>query len=749
MTRTWMWIGAAVWTAAVTSPALAVKPEEWKHEQPKDFLAGTLDNVVVSSQGEVMLGRQVKTLPKLNEDDQVVNALARAGDGKVYAATGPNGRVYQIDGDAVKEFARLPDGGTILSLLFDSGGRLLAATGGGDQARIYRIDGAGKAEVFHEPKGAKYVWAMARGSAGEIYAATGVEGQLFAIDADGRNARVLAKVKPKNLLSLAIGPENMLYAGTDEDGLVYRFNASDGKAYVLYDAKEAEISSIAIDDEGNIFAATASAESARPGRTIADKPGGTPDHSETRPAATRPSGAESTKGANGSEKKPATQPAAPRRPTTASVGKATTEGGNAIYRIDSNGFVTEVFREPVVILALTEHQGKLYAATGNEGRIYMVSPREERTTMLAKLEPAQATSLLRLPDGQLLIGTANSPSIVRMTEGYAPRGTLTSKAQDAGQVVKWGRIRWEATLPAGTKLTVATRSSNVEDIESDAWDEWSPEMDAANSQQIPSLSARFLQYRLTFESTAPDKTAVVRKLVVPYIEENRVPELSSLEVVAAREEAQKPTAAPQVKALVGMAGYGGATPSGPNDFWVIKWKAEDPNKDSLEYEVFYRPVGSKRWIQMKEKGQTQTEPLKIWDTRTVEDGTYEVRVVAKDTPSNPAGSDLSSARVSDSIIVDNTLPEIRIERADVKGRSVTVHAVISDTSTPITEASYVVDSNDDWVVLAADDDIFDSRNEAVTFTVTDLEPGEHRISIRSKDAWGNMRYVSRSVEIGG
>src|SRR5947207_385514 len=101
-------IAAAI--ALTSGIALAVKPEEWKIEQPKDFLAGTAENAVVSSQGEVTLGRKVKTLQKLGEEDQVVNALARAGDGKIYAATGPHGRIYQIDGETVKEFAKLPDG---------------------------------------------------------------------------------------------------------------------------------------------------------------------------------------------------------------------------------------------------------------------------------------------------------------------------------------------------------------------------------------------------------------------------------------------------------------------------------------------------------------------------------------------------------------------------------------------------------------------------------------------------------------
>jgi len=47
----------------------------------------------------------------------------------------------------------------------------------------------------------------------------------------------------------------------------------------------------------------------------------------------------------------------------------------------------------------------------------------------------------------------------------------------------------------------------------------------------------------------------------------------------------------------------------------------------------------------------------------------------------------------------------------------------------------------------ADDAIFDSPNETVTFTVDDLEPGEHRIAVRVTDERGNVRYVSRLITV--
>jgi len=790
---------AALCLGLSASPAPAVKTAVWLHEQPKDFVAGKLDNVVASSLGEVALGRRTEPLYAPPEAE-VINALARAGDGKVYAATGPNGVIYQIDGDRVTEFARLPDGGTVLSLLFARDGKLLAGSGGGSQARIHRIDGTGKATVFYEPKDARYIWAMARGPSGEIYAATGTEGQLYAVDADGSNGRVLVDLKPKNLLCLAIGPDGMLYAGTDGDGLVYRINPAEGKAFVMYDAEEPEISAVVLDSAGNVFASTAAADAARPGRAVADKPGGKPDHSvskpslppeagstpagpktapsasrpgrhesslETRPSAAADDGSNEKNNGNRSagqeqrenkekekeeeveqEKKPAPTVPVPRR-----LGRPVAQGkaagaGNAIYRIDTDGFVTEVFREPLMILAMAEAEGTIYVATGNEGRIYAVTPAEDRTAMLAKLEPSQATALLRLPTGRLVVGTANAALLVRISDRCAEKGTLLSKPLDAGQIVKWGRVKWDASVPGGTKLTIAVRSSNVEDEESEAWDDWSPEMDATSPQQIPAVSARFLQYRLTFETTVPHATPTARKIRIARIEENRAPRIAALSVGSAREEARKPGAPSKVKAAAGLSMSGESEVGTPDYYWVVKWKAEDPNKDPLLYDVFYREVGTTRWVRMAQAEEID-ESLHIWDTRTVADGKYEVRVVAKDSKANPPGTELTDARISDPIIVDNTPPDVTIEELAPAGTdSLTVHASLTDAGSSIAQAGYSVDSDEEWRSLVADDDIFDSQSEAVSFIIKDLEPGEHRIALRVRDAQGNTRYLHRSATIG-
>jgi outer membrane protein assembly factor BamB len=735
------------------SPAWAVKAAVWEQEQPKDFTAGKLENVVVTSLGEVMLGRETKTFFESEDSIEVINALARAGDGKIYAASGPGGVVYQIDGEKVSKFAVLPKGGTIFSLLFAGDGRLLAGTGGGEQAMVYLIDGKGKVTVFYEPKEAKYVWAMARGRSGEIYAATGVEGHLHVVNADGTGGKVLADIKPKNLLCLAFGPTGDLYAGTDTDGLVYRISSDDGRAFVLYDAKEPEISSIVVDKKGNVYASTASADAARPGRKIADKPGGKPDNSAGKSSDKEPSAPSSQpvpkdKNQSGESKKAETKK--PKKIPT-SLGRAITQesvpkDGNAIYRIDIEGFVTEVFREPVMILSMAEDKGTIYAATGNEGRIYQITPAEDRTTMLAKLEPSQATSLLKMDDGRLLVATANAGGLVWVSDKYASKGSLVSKPLDAGQIVKWGRVSWEAKLPEGTKLSIATRSSNVADEESEAWEDYSTEMDASSPQQIPSVNARFLQYRLTFETTDGKATGLLSKVKIARIEENSPPRISSLEVLSASSAVKKPGIPSKVKSAIGGSSIGRSKSAPPDYKWVAMWKAEDPNKDPLVYDVFFRQLGNQLWIRMAEDTK---ESAHVWDTRTVGDGNYEVRVVAKDCKGNPPGTELTYGRISDPILVDNTLPEVAITKAAPEGSDmVEVHAQFSDSASSIASADYTVDSDDEWIPIAPADDIFDSPSESVIFFIEDLKPGEHRIAIRVRDSQGNTRYASRSVRLG-
>src|SRR5439155_21160744 len=164
---------------------------------------------------------------------------------------------------------------------------------------------------------------------------------------------------------------------------------------------------------------------------------------------------------------PGTKAATPPAPSqqginTTGTGQPRSEG-NAIYKIDPNGFVTEIFRQPVLVFSIVEHEGTLLVATGSEGLVYQVNPAADETVVIAKVDPKQVTALLPTHDGRILMGLANVGGLAVMGSGYAGDGTFTSPVLDATQISKFGKIQLHGSLPQGTSLKVATRSGNVKE----------------------------------------------------------------------------------------------------------------------------------------------------------------------------------------------------------------------------------------------------------------------------------------------
>jgi len=732
MTRT----ATQAWTAAMVLacawPAHAVKTNIWRHDQAEDFEKGTFEQTVATSLGQITLARTTTVLLSENDQADYINALAQAPSGTIYAATGPNGVIYKLTDHSVDVFARAEDK-NIFSLLIAKDGSLLAGTGGA-RGRILKIDRSGKVSVFFAPPDVHYVWAMSRGPAGEIYAATGPNGQVFVVDPAGQG-KVLYRAKQKHMLCLAIDKHGTLYAGSDTEGLVYRIDPKTGKAYVLYDADEPEISAIVLDDEGNIYAATAAADLAKPGKAALQTPAGRPDRSTSTSGSSSSGGAVTTVATRAVGRpvaKPRTPPARP--------GPKVKTAGNAIYRIDPLGFVSEVFRQPVAILSMVEAGGTLTIGTGNEGRIYQITPATEQTIALARLTASQALALLRLRDGRLVIGTANPARIVELSAGYARKGTYISEVLDAGQIARWGRIRWRAQVGGSGKLTVETRSGNVHDPDLGTWDDWSSPIERPGAA-IPSPIARYFQYRLTLSTTHASSSPVVDEVRISWQAANQPPKVTSISFASAKEKPGKPGARPPTPRP-------GQKPAArpPDDVWIIKWEAADPNEDRMVFDLYFRQRGQRGWILLEEDiAQMQYS----WDTKTVPDGRYELRVVAKDTPDNPPAIALQDARISDEMIVDNTPPRITDVRiVKVADDRVRIHCRLVDAGTTITAAHYAVDSQDEWIALLPEDDIFDSSSESVSFELDNLTGGQHRLAIKAEDEQHNVGYLTRLITIG-
>jgi hypothetical protein len=133
----------------------------------------------------------------------------------------------------------------------------------------------------------------------------------------------------------------------------------------------------------------------------------------------------------------------------------------------------------------------------------------------------------------------------------------------------------------------------------------------------------------------------------------------------------------------------------------------------------------------------------------VEDGRYEVRVVASDQRSNSAATKLTGTRISDPIVVDNTGPVIRKHKIEKSGRAATLKLQITDELSAIGKLEYTIDSNAKWKSTLPDDLVFDTTDESFTILTEELEPGEHILALKISDDVGNTTYKTFELSVLG
>lgn len=431
-------------------------------------------------------------------------------------------------------------------------------------------------------------------------------------------------------------------------------------------------------------------------------------------------------------------------------------GGNAIYRVSPDLFVSEVFRESVMILRIIEDDGKLLVATGNEGQIFHVDPAADETVILAKLDVQQIPAMLRDAEGRVVLGTANPATLVELGTGYAESGTYTSRAFDASQIGMWGMFDVVGLTPDGTQVSIETRSGNVADPDKAAWSAWAapqvinnnPDVSDAAPRQVRVMSppARFLQYRVTLEGKA-DETPVVDRVQIAYLVPNLRPRIASVQANypdtpghgGAAAQAQGPARQPRP----GMPGQP-AGADGPMPSLAINWEASDPNNDSLLFNLHYQIVGEDEWLELAKDVQA---PNFEWQTRKAPDGRYRIRVTASDAPSNPAGMEMSSTRVSDPIVIDNTPPTLEGVKVEAgKNGQQTIRATAKDAMSAIKSVEYLLDNAEQWQVVLPEDWIYDSTSEAFHITLSDLSKGAHVVTVRVTDGRGNVKYEALRLE---
>lgn len=723
-------------TAGGAATLAASKPVFWQTATLTDFLRGEVENLSVDGHGRLMLGPATELVADTNAP--FLWAMAVAPDGAIYVGTGNEGKVFKIDSGKTTIFFDSTEL-EVHAVALAPDGTLYAATS--PEGRIYKIDRNGRGTPFFDPDD-KYIWSLALDQAGNLYAGSGEKGTVYKITPDGKGTPFY-QTKATHVITLAFEKDGQLLAGTEGPGRLFRIDRS-GKAFLLLDSTFQEIHSIRIDPQGTIYLAALS---------------GRPSTGASPPAAA-PAGETSSAG-GGREPIPTvtTEVTAIAVVDTSGGGAASSDapareerrgGRGAIYRIKPDGLWDIVWESgddsPYDLMFDT--QGALIVGTGRGGKLFSLTGDPATATLLMQASAHQVTGFARDGKGSIYYSTANPGKIFKLSPQRATEGTYTSPVRDAQTVADWGTLTWRASVPAGAKVDVFTRSGNTVTPD-DTWSVWAGPYAKAEGEEIISPNARYIQWKavLTGKQTNPVLTSVS----AAYMQRNMRPKVTSLTVHPAGTVFQKPypTGDPDIagfddqapdRRILSASATAGSANSGSalgrrvyqRGLQTFVWRAEDDNDDELRYHVLYRREGDTAWKTLKDE---LAETIFVWDTTSVPNGTYVVKVVASDQPSNTPGSALEGELESSAFDIDNAPPVVTVTGSRAAGARTMISFEVRDEFSSIQKVEYSLDAQR-WLVVYPKDGIFDSRAEQFELTL-DSAVAARGLIIRAYDAKNN------------
>ena len=351
------------------------------------------------------------------------------------------------------------------------------------------------------------------------------------------------------------------------------------------------------------------------------------------------------------------------------------------------------------------NDGAIYVGGGHEGRILRVES-DASFSIWVDVEERQVLALdLRAKNPSFITG--DGAAIYRVQSGTRRGAIWTSKALDARFASKWGRLTWRGR----GRIVFQTRSGNTQEP-GDTWSQWSK--DLKQPATVASPPGRFIQVRAKLPE---DDSAELRAVELFYLPQNQRARVSNVQ--GSRPPLQR--------------GEQPRQPPSPSTLLELTWKVDNPDRDPLRYRIGYREEGQGVWRDMFGEDVVLIEAKYTWDTGSIPDGHYVVRVEASDEQANPDELTLRSSAASEPIRVDNHPPRIeqlKVHKGRVKGRVV-------DELGPIARIQMSIDAGA-WRDVFPTDSLLDSPSEGFDLPIGSLPGGSHIIALRAFDASGNQ-----------
>ena len=749
----------------IPAPTRAEHTRYWRQADSAEFERGTAKGVAIRSDGKLMPAPKFVSFSDPNL--AYLWALRLDSHSHLYAAGGSDAKVLRFDDSGnpttVFESPEL----AAQAIAFDARDNLYVGTS--PDGRVYKVTPDGQKSAFFEPK-TKYIWALALDSHGDLFVATGDKGEVFVVKPDGKG-QLFYQSDERHARSLAFDSKGDLLVGTDPNGLILRIEISRknsqslpeaGASFVVYETDKKEVTSLLVDAAGNLYASSIGEKS----RPIAPQPAApiiTPQQATT--LLLGQTGATSL-----TTQAPLTNPQLPFFPSAT--------GGAEVVKISPDGSPESLWtsHDDLVFSAAFSLAGKVLLGTGNKGSIIELESQNVYSN-IAHTASAQVTGLVAAPGGKIFVATANPGKIFTLGPGYDSEGTFESDTFDAKIFSRWGRLTWwgESGATQG-KVAFYVRSGNTSSPEKN-WSPWAGPYKNGTGETVSCPPARFLQWKAVFLDTdnggAPNiswvSIAYQPKNVAPEIDDIvaqdpgirvqgfaasplgpgipapvqlRLPQRSSANPAASFTSllAAQETASKSPKIEVPPQGFA------ERGYQSILWSAHDDNDDDLVFSIYYRGESEKNWRLLKDK---LTQRFYSWDTTTMPDGAYYFKIVASDSPSNPAAQALSTERESDRIEIANTPPRIENLRADSNPPAPNSASISFDalsSSAAIARAQYSLDAAD-WQILFPTGVLSDAPRETYQIHLRDLAPGEHTIAVQVFDRFENSAAAKLTFTI--
>jgi hypothetical protein len=262
---------------------------------------------------------------------------------------------------------------------------------------------------------------------------------------------------------------------------------------------------------------------------------------------------------------------------------------------------------------------------------------------------------------------------------------------------------------------------------------------------VASPAARFLQWRARFGDRAGEGDAL-RSVEIAYLRENVPPQVVSVTISEAGSgfstggrgsDSATQTLPSGIEVTYSLSQPDRAAEGLPpvaRGLRTVEWDAFDPNGDTMTFDLSVREEGDDVWSPMAKELE---QPVYTWDSYSMPDGDYRVRVVASDRPDNPGGSAFEAEGVSGIFVIDNTPPSvgrILLSAGDVGG-ILTVE--VEDAASPLAAIEVSIDYGD-WQRVFPADGMYDAPAETGRLELPGLSAGGHAVAVRAFDRPGNV-----------